>query len=95
MLCTTLKPKKDCKFMSPQGCKYREGACKPIVEQCEGCDRTEEFNGVKYCKISPEPAIKWQFGLCNLATHKKPVYVEESKKVNPLKASKRAVAKKK
>ncbi len=94
MVCTTLKPEKDCKFMTKKGCKYKDGACKPIVEQCEGCNRIEEFNGVKYCQVFPEPAIKWKIGLCNFATHKKPEFVEASKKINPLKASKRGAGRK-
>ena len=89
MVCTTLKPNKECKFMSKTGCKYKGGACKPIVEQCEGCERIEVFNEVKYCKVYPDPSLKWRAGLCNFATHKKPEFVEQSKKINPLKASKR------
>ena len=92
MVCNTNKPDKECKFMSKSGCKYKDGACKPIVEQCEGCERIEEFNGVKYCMVFPEPSKKWKNGLCNFATHKKPEFVEASKRVNPLKASKRAAA---
>jgi len=94
MQCTTVRPEKECKFMTPKGCKYKDGSCKPIVEQCEGCERIEEFNGQKFCSTFPEPALKWKNGLCNFATHKKPEFVEESKRINPLKASKRAARRK-
>ena len=88
MQCVTVKPQKDCFLMGKNGCKL--GGCKPIVEDCNGCARIEEYNGKKYCSVFPDPSVKWKNGLCNFATHRKPEFVEESKKINPLKAAKRA-----
>ena len=39
---------------------------------------------------APDPATKWKYGNCNLATHIKNDKKETAQKVNPLKASKRA-----
>ena len=88
MQCVTVKPQKECFLMGKNGCKL--GGCKPIVEDCNGCTRIEEYNGEKYCSVFPDPSVKWKNGLCNFATHRKPEFVEESKKINPLKAAKRA-----
>jgi hypothetical protein len=49
----------------------------PVVEQCDGCDRVRSFEGEKFCSS------------CNFATHVARV-TASGKKVNPLKASKRA-----
>jgi len=65
--------------------------CHPIVEKCEGCDRTKEVEGVKYCSSYPLPERKWGQTVCNFATHVKAEKDTGGKvKVNPLKASKRA-----
>lgn len=65
-----------------------------IVEQCNGCDRIIEVNALQYCKTYASPAAKWRLGICNFATHVKPEIVTAKTRVNPLKASKRAMAKK-
>jgi hypothetical protein len=62
----------------------------PIVEQCEGCDRVIEEDGVKRCQTYLNPAAKWRNGICNFATHRQPEIEVVKVKVNPLKASKRA-----
>jgi hypothetical protein len=61
-----------------------------IVEKCVGCNNVVQHDGQSYCKSYKDPAAKWMFGQCNLGTHvlRK---VEETKKVNPLKASKKAM----
>ena len=61
-----------------------------IAEKCEGCSNVIEHDGKSYCKSYKDPAAKWMFGQCNLATHviRK---IEEAKKINPLKASKKAM----
>ncbi|ABB38608.1 hypothetical protein Dde_1811 [Oleidesulfovibrio alaskensis G20] len=61
----------------------------PVVEQCDGCDRVRSFEGEKFCSSYPFPAKKWAQGNCNFATHVARV-TASGKKVNPLKASKRA-----
>lgn len=91
MKCVTIKKGVDCAFMVSEGCSYKGGQCYPIVEKCEGCDRTSEFDGKLYCNSYPEPEAKWDHGACNFATHIQAVVDKAGKvKVNPLKASKRA-----
>jgi hypothetical protein len=61
------------------------------IDKCEGCRRTEGG----YCSAYSNPAVKWPRGevsyenKCALATHVKPSR-KKGKKVNALKASKRA-----
>ena len=65
--------------------------CKPIIDKCEGCERTTEHDGAKYCSSYALPERKWSHGVCNFATHVKAEKGTGGKvKVNPLKASKRA-----
>ncbi|MBF0498054.1 MAG: PxxKW family cysteine-rich protein [Deltaproteobacteria bacterium] len=90
MLCDTVKEGINCSFMSKKGCTFNQGACHPIIDKCEGCDKIKEFPSGRYCTIFPEPAIKWKSGHCNMATHVKIVVQEVKTKLNPLKASKRA-----
>ncbi|MDF1615081.1 PxxKW family cysteine-rich protein [Desulfurivibrio dismutans] len=75
--------------------KYTSGQFQAIVDQCEGCGRIVEAGADKFCRTYALPAAKWRQGLCNFATHAKPEIVAAAVKVNPLKASKRAAAKKK
>jgi hypothetical protein len=74
---------------------YGAGGFNPIIEQCNGCDRIVEENSTQYCGSYMHPSAKWRLGLCNLATHAKPEIKVVTIKVNPLKAAKRASAKKK
>ena len=67
----------------------------PVVEKCTGCERIIEINAIQYCKTYASPAAKWKLGICNFATHVKPDIAAAKSRVNPLKASKRAMAKKK
>ena len=71
------------------------GLFSQIVEQCDGCERIVEVNAVQYCKTYASPTAKWRLGICNFATHVKPEIMTAKTRVNPLKASKRAMAKKK
>ena len=89
MLCTTVRKDSECVFMKKDGCSFNGGSCSPIVEKCEGCSRTIEFNSEKYCSSFPEPTAKWKLGICNLASHVKIEVQTSSQKLNPLKASKR------
>jgi Family of unknown function (DUF6811) len=91
MVCQTLKTGTDCTFMSPKGCSFNGGACYPIIESCQGCDRVKEFDAGPYCISYPNPSLKWKMGACNFATHiKAKAPVQNATKVNPLKASKRS-----
>lgn len=42
-------------------------AHKPIVEQCEGCDKVSTRE--KVCTAYLYPATRWKHGSCALATH--------------------------
>jgi hypothetical protein len=61
-----------------------------VIEKCQGCARVVD----DHCGACPVPAAKWRNGACNMATHIKAAPAAEKGKVNPLKASKRAVNKK-
>ncbi len=90
MLCTSVKEGHDCFFMSKKGCGYTGGTCHSIVEECEGCQKVNEFPTGKYCIPFPDPGVKWRTGTCNMATHIKVETKKTTQKINPLKASKRA-----
>jgi len=89
MNCSTVKEGTFCAFMSATGCSFNGGHCHPVVEQCQGCAQIQEYSGSQYCKTYGNPAAKWAHGRCNFATHMKDEAKTE-KKINPLKASKRA-----
>lgn len=72
--------------------RYTSGLFSPIVEKCEGCERIIEAANIKYCQTYVLPETKWRLGLCNFATHVKPEIATAKTKINPLKASKRAMA---
>ncbi len=91
MQCQTVKKDKDCFFWGAQGCTFKGGQCQPVVEQCEGCSRTEEWPDGRYCQSYPAPAKHWSIGLCSMATHIKVEEEKTQKMLNPLKASKRKV----
>lgn len=59
-------------------------------EQCAGCTNIIEHEGKSYCKTYKDTAAKWMFGQCNLASHVSRK-AEEARKINPLKASKKAM----
>lgn len=90
MICTTIRNGNDCAFMTQEGCSYNGGACHQIIEKCEGCNRSAEFEAGWYCTACPDPNTKWKYDHCNFATHVKAATANSAKKVNPLKASKRA-----
>ncbi len=95
MICTILKEELDCIFMARQGCTYNGGHCEPVVQACDGCNHIVRIDDDLFCRSSASPASKWNQGVCNFATH---VVAEiangNGKKVNPLKASKRAAGRK-
>ncbi|WP_320170051.1 PxxKW family cysteine-rich protein [Maridesulfovibrio sp.] len=77
--------------MTAEGLSYKGVIMEPVVEKCDGCERTVEFDGQKYCHSYAQPAQKWAHSVCNFATHVRAGVDKEGKvKVNPLKASKRA-----
>ena len=73
------------------GLSYKGVILEPIVEKCEGCERSVEFEGGNYCPTYAQPSRKWATGVCNFATHVRAEVEKGGKvKINPLKASKRA-----
>jgi hypothetical protein len=89
MICTTVREGDDCVFMKTKGCSYIGGACLPIIDECNGCQRISEYATGKYCTAAPDPSLKWKNGNCNFATHVKTVETTKKQKINPIKASKR------
>ncbi|MCK5341075.1 MAG: PxxKW family cysteine-rich protein [Desulfobulbaceae bacterium] len=73
---------------------YSSGLFRAVVEKCTGCERILEADSTSYCKSYANPEAKWKQGICNFATHVKPEFSATTVKINPLKASKRAMAKK-
>lgn len=76
--------------MAKSGCTFNGGTCHTVIEKCYGCEFIVGSNGSAYCKSFADPASKWLFGLCNMATHVERKSAQEEKKINPLKASKKA-----
>lgn len=89
MICTTVREGDDCVFMKAGGCSYNVGTCLPIVDQCNGCQRTGKYDTGMYCKAAPDPSLKWKNDNCNIATHVKASAADRGKKTNPIKVSKR------
>lgn len=73
---------------------FSERNFQPVVENCEGCERVVEESGAKFCRSYLKPEAKWRLGICNFATHAKPEIEIATVRINPLKAAKRASAKK-
>jgi hypothetical protein len=73
---------------------YTSGMFNPIIEKCDGCERIIEAESTKYCKTYTRPEAKWRLGMCNFATHVKREITTTTVKINPIKASKRAMGKK-
>lgn len=42
---------------------------RPIVEQCNGCDRVQKDEGAQMCAAFAFPDTKWRLGPCSMATH--------------------------
>jgi hypothetical protein len=77
--------------MTAEGMLYNGVICQPVVEKCEGCERSKQFEGQNFCGSYAQPQAKWSLGVCNFATHVKASVDKTGKvKINPLKASKRA-----
>lgn len=95
MKCNTVRSGKECFFMKASGCSYDGSSCRPIVEDCVGCERVVKHGGQEYCSSYPEPESQWNGGICNFATHRRVSGATgEVLSSNPLKASKRSAHKK-
>lgn len=95
MQCQTVLPGTECTFWAKSGCTFEGHSCQLVVADCEGCERIVDGTIGKVCSAYPAPQKKWAGGLCNFATHRKIEIKIADTKVNPLKASKKASAKKK
>ena len=95
MQCQTVLPGTECTFWKKSGCSFEDGSCQNVIEMCEGCERIVDGTIGPVCSVAPSPMVKWSHGLCNFATHRKVEVKVEELKVNPLKASKKAAAKRK
>jgi len=95
MQCQTVLPGTECTFWSKQGCNFVDHTCEVVVEACEGCERIVEGTIGPVCSVAPSPRQKWLHALCNMATHRKVEIENVETKINPLKASKKAAAKRK
>lgn len=74
--------------------KYSKVARLEIHENCEGCEKIEILDSKNYCVKYIDPAFHWETDqICAFATHVKREVKVVKKMVNPLKASKRAAAK--
>jgi hypothetical protein len=91
MVCQTAKKGDECFFMSKNACTFNGGKCYPVVERCEGCDKTKQYPGGIYCIAYPDPELKWKNASCNFASHVKREFSKD-RVVNALKASKRKAA---
>ena len=79
--------------MKKSGCSYNGGNCLPVVENCSGCERIQDYPQGKFCKTFAEPKNKWLSSICNMATHvKKEAKPENQKSIDPLKLSKKRAA---
>ncbi|MFC1523772.1 PxxKW family cysteine-rich protein [Thermodesulfobacteriota bacterium] len=74
--------------------RFASGLFQTVIDKCEGCDRVKIFDDKNFCNTYTMPEAKWRLGLCNFATHVKPEISTATVKINPLKASKRAMGKK-
>ena len=81
-------------MQSQAAMSFSERNFQPVVESCEGCDRIVEESGSQFCRSYLKPESKWRLGICNFATHAKPEITVVTVRINPLKAAKRASAKK-
>ncbi|NLN39643.1 MAG: hypothetical protein GX155_08610 [Smithella sp.] len=88
MLCDTVKKGVECGFMSKKGCSYSGGTCHPVIDRCDDCNKISQFETGMYCKVYPEPQVKWITGNCPSASHIK-IEIKEAQKINPMKVSKR------
>ena len=67
-------------------CKKKTVTFNPIAPQCTGCDRVKG----EVCSTYVDPPSMWLEGDCIMATHIKREAAAAERKLNPLKASKRA-----
>lgn len=42
---------------------------RPVIEQCNGCDRVKSDGAAQMCSAFAFPDTKWRLGPCSMATH--------------------------
>lgn len=42
---------------------------RPVIEQCDGCDRIQTEGASRLCSAFAFPDVKWRMGACSMATH--------------------------
>lgn len=88
MICTTVKNGKFCNLMGKDKCTLPGGQCLPVIDRCGNCGNIDDN---RYCRIFVLPVKNWLLGSgCHKHTERK-IVVEDVKKVNSIKASKRSV----
>lgn len=102
MQCTILGSPVDCHFAAKgangqNACGYNGSSCVTVVEEClngddgKACTHLVDLPKGRFCTKFPNPQTRWERGRCPLATHIKVDFEAPlEKKLNPLKASKRA-----
>ncbi len=91
MKCNTVRPGVECIFMTASGCSFEGGSCRPITEECAGCEHVTKYRGEEYCSVYAMPEWQWSIGVCSHATHRRVSRLTgEVLSSNPLKASKRS-----
>ena len=81
MQCETVKSGVECSFMAKTGCGFLGGACRAVIEKCDGCERIKSFGDQKYCASFPDPSARWRIGDCTMATHIKKETANNASKV--------------
>jgi len=71
-------------------CNFPDGFCSPVIDKCEGCKNVDVYDNITYCRAYMKPEAKWIDGRCPLCTVKIVIVQKDEKKLNPLKASKKA-----
>ena len=88
-ICLKNKPEQFCVFWNNE-CSFN-GTCQPVVEECKTAGKKGgECNNIEggFCKVYAAPAIKWLNDKCPMTSDRN-IEIEQVKKINPLKASKR------
>lgn len=91
MKCNTVRIGTECLFAKKSGCSFTNGSCLPVIEKCGECKNTLVIETGVYCKSYMSPAASWSnLTGCGLTTVRV-LKVEDTKKLNSIKASKKSV----
>jgi hypothetical protein len=94
MKCKTIREGKECIHQKPNGLCVIIG-CENTIDLCSERGACNQIDQEGFCKIYFKPRVIWcNIGGCGRYSNKS-VKIEEERKLNPLKASKRMKGKKK